>query len=60
VRSGLGLPGFAEKFLAFNAGRQLPCLCSETFGFLVETFWESQNVFETATLHDTTLVAYGS
>jgi hypothetical protein len=29
-------------------------LYSESFGFLIETFWKSQHVLETATLHDTT------
>jgi hypothetical protein len=54
VKSGFGLARLAEKQVPFGAMRQCLGLSSETRGFLIETFWESQNVFETTTLHDTT------
>ncbi|KJC62060.1 hypothetical protein UP10_01340 [Bradyrhizobium sp. LTSPM299] len=55
MKSGFGLASLAKKFVPFGSGRQFFGLCSETLGFLIETFWESQNVFETTTLHDTPL-----
>ena len=42
---------FADKFVAFDAGRQFFRFGSKTLGLLVETFGEGQRVLETASLH---------
>jgi hypothetical protein len=34
-------------------------LCPQSFGFLNETLWKSQDVLETATLHDATSLLRG-
>jgi hypothetical protein len=51
VKGGFSFSRLAQKFVPFETRRQFCSLCSETLGFLIDTFGES---FETATLHDTT------
>jgi hypothetical protein len=59
VKSGFGLASLAKKLVPFGAMWQFFGLCSEAFGFLIETFWESQDVLETTSLHDTTSLLPG-
>jgi hypothetical protein len=54
VQSGLGLASLAKKLVPFGTGRQFIGLYSQTFDFLIETFWESQDIPVPTTLHDTT------
>jgi hypothetical protein len=60
VKGGFGLARLAQKFVSLGAGWKSFGLRSKTFDFLIESFWESQDVFEATTLHDTTFLAYGS
>ena len=60
MKGGFSLSGLAQKLVPFSAGWQFFSLYSESLGFLIETFGESQDVFETATLHDTTSLLCGS
>jgi hypothetical protein len=47
VGSGVGLARLSQKVVPLLTMRQFLGLCSETFGLLLETFRESQSVFET-------------
>ena len=61
AQGGLGLPRLAQKrFALMVAWREFFSLRPEAFDLLVKTIRERQNVFETATLHDTISFAYGS
>jgi hypothetical protein len=61
VQGGLGLPRLAQKHLTLMvAWGEFFSFRPEAFDLLVETIRERQNVFEPATLHDTTSFAYGS
>src|SRR3984893_17047179 len=55
AQGGLSLSNLAQKHLTFMvAWREFFSFRPEAFDLLVETIWERQNVFEPATLHDTT------
>jgi hypothetical protein len=51
VRGRFGLPGFTKQRVALVAGRQFFRLRLKTPNFLIEAFRESQDIFETASLH---------
>jgi hypothetical protein len=55
AQGGLRLPNLAQKHLTLMvAWREFFSFRPEAFDLLFETIWERQNVFEPATLHDTT------
>jgi hypothetical protein len=60
AQGGLGLSSLAQKHLTLMvAWREFFSFRPEAFDLLVQTIWERQNVFEPATLHDTTSLLTG-
>jgi hypothetical protein len=60
AQGSLGLPRLTQKHLTLMAAwREFFSFRPEAFDLLVETIWERQNVFEPATLHDTTSLHTG-